>query len=250
MVRSWVHSAAFLRQRCPMWEGLRSTKSAQRLLEETRVTVISHKIILLNATVRHRLWTAMYFDERLAISDTAWGSTSICRCKEYGIKSYWISYSFSFHASIVDNSIKDCIVICTCRFKLDPFTGNHAAFTHFAQIGGFGLLQYVRAYICSYKSVTRRTCWAPARTLLWRSHAELEPRESPHPAGGDEGALFCFPMLGESLIFFQSVQSTVRVFCLLRSWKLIPRKPGFSGKSLGSSCCLGFNRGKLRMFGM
>lgn len=139
MVRSWVHSAAFLRQRCPMWEGLRSTNSAQRLLEETRVTVISHKIIHLNATVRRRLWTTMYFDECLAIGDTAWGSTSICRCKEYGIKSYWISYYFSFHASIVDNSIKDCIVICTHRFQLDPFTGNHAAFTHFAQIGGFGL---------------------------------------------------------------------------------------------------------------
>lgn len=124
-------SAAFQRPRWPMWGGLWSTNSAQGLLEETWVTVISHKIILLNAT-RHRLWTTMYFDECLAISGAAWGSTSICQCKEYDIKSYKISYSFSFHASIMDNSIKDYTFICTCRFKLDLFIGNHTAFTQCA----------------------------------------------------------------------------------------------------------------------
>lgn len=77
--------AAFQRPRCPLWGGLWSTNSAQGLLEETCVTVISHKIILLNAT-RHRLWTTMYFDECLSISGAAWGSTSICQCKEYDIK--------------------------------------------------------------------------------------------------------------------------------------------------------------------
>lgn len=62
------------------------------------------------------------------------------------------------------------------------------------------------------------------------------------------GACFCFPLSEASKIFW-SVHNMVGSFYLLGASKIRIWKPAFGehGESLGSSCCLGFNRGKMKL---